>query len=320
MQDQIIHFLKNAENYLSGEEISRHFKISRAAIWKSIQDLRSQGYDIVAVPHLGYKLVSCPDQLIPREIQFGLNTKVFGKNIVSYDSVSSTMDLAFRLGLDGAAEGTVVCAETQTKGRGRLGRVWNSPKGKGIYLSIILRPSLPPTDVARLTLLGAVAVAEAIQKVSGILPKIKWPNDLLINNKKVAGILTEMSAEMDRVRFVVLGLGINVNTPANLLPDHATSLKVETQKTISRVELIQNILVSLEFWYDNLKKNGFEPVIERWKNLSLTLGQRIRIVDPSGTVEGEAIDLDSHGGLVIRNNFGICVQRMSGDVIHESVS
>jgi len=320
MQTQIIHFLKHAQGYLSGEEISRHFKISRAAIWKNMQDLRRQGYDIVAVPHLGYQLVSCPDQLIPREIQFELKTKIFGKNIISYDSLSSTMDVAFRSGLEGAQEGTVVCAETQTKGRGRLGRNWTSPKGKGIYMSIILRPSLPPTDVARLTLLGAVAVAEGIQKACGILPKIKWPNDLLINNHKVAGILTEMSAEMDRVRFVVLGVGINVNTPISLLPSNATSLKVESGKTVSRVLLVQEILSSLEFWYESLKTDGFEPVIAQWKELSLTLGQRVQVIDPSGSVEGEAVDLDEHGGLIIRNDSGLRIQRMTGDVIHENVS
>ena len=320
MQTQIIHFLKHAQGYLSGEEISRHFKISRAAIWKNMQDLRRQGYDIVAVPHLGYQLVSCPDQLIPREIQFELKTKIFGKNIISYDSLSSTMDVAFRSGLEGAQEGTVVCAETQTKGRGRLGRNWTSPKGKGIYMSIILRPSLPPTDVARLTLLGAVAVAEGIQKACGILPKIKWPNDLLINNRKVAGILTEMSAEMDRVRFVVLGVGINVNTPISLLPSNATSLKVESGKTVSRVLLVQEILSSLEFWYESLKTDGFEPVIAQWKELSLTLGQRVQVIDPSGSVEGEAVDLDEHGGLIIRNDSGLRIQRMTGDVIHENVS
>ena len=320
MQTQIIHFLKHAQGYLSGEEISRHFKISRAAIWKNMQDLRRQGYDIVAVPHLGYQLVSCPDQLIPREIQFELKTKIFGKNIISHDSLSSTMDVAFRSGVEGAQEGTVVCAETQTKGRGRLGRNWTSPKGKGIYMSIILRPSLPPTDVARLTLLGAVAVAEAIQKACGILPKIKWPNDLLINNRKVAGILTEMSAEMDRVRFVVLGVGINVNTSISLLPSNATSLKVESGKTISRVLLVQAILSSLEFWYESLKTDGFEPVIAQWKELSLTLGQRVQVIDPSGSVEGEAVDLDEHGGLIIRNDSGLRIQKMTGDVIHENIS
>jgi BirA family biotin operon repressor/biotin-[acetyl-CoA-carboxylase] ligase len=314
MQTEIITLLKKANGYLSGEEISRQFQLSRAAIWKNIQELRRQGYDIVAVPHRGYELVSCPDRLFPHEIQFGLKTKIFGKEIVAYESIGSTMDEAFRLGFEGAAEGTVVCAETQTKGRGRLGRNWTSPKGKGLYFSLILRPSLPPTDVARVTLLAAVAVSEAIQRIGGANPQIKWPNDLLIDGKKVAGILTEMSAEMDRVRFVVLGVGINVNTPLSLLPGHSTSLRAEMKKTISRIQLFQEVLGAMERWYTQLQKEGFDPVIKKWKKLSATLGRRVQIKDPNGTVEGEAIDLDEHGGLIIRNDLGMRVQRMTGDV------
>ena len=142
--DRIIQFLKEADGYVSGEEMSETLKISRAAVWKYIDHLRKDGYDITAVPHLGYRLVSVPDKLLPYEIQFGLNTKTFGKNIVVFNTVGSTMDEAFRLGMEGAPEGTVVCAETQHKGRGRLGRVWSSPKAKGIYCSLILRPQLPP--------------------------------------------------------------------------------------------------------------------------------------------------------------------------------
>jgi len=249
MQDQIIHYLKNSQSYLSGEEISRHLKISRAGIWKYMQELRRDGYDIVAVPHLGYRLMTSPDKLYPREIKFKLGTKSLGTKVIHYDSVSSTMDIAFRLAMEGGDEGTVVCAETQTKGKGRLGRHWISPKGKGIYMSVILRPKLFPADVAQLTLLSAVALCEAIKNVSGVTSKIKWPNDLLVNNKKLAGILTELSAEIDCVRFVVIGIGVNVNTSINSLPSNATSLKNEIQQPVSRVELVQEILRSLENWY-----------------------------------------------------------------------
>jgi len=230
MQDQIIRFLKRSTSYLSGEEISRHLNISRSAIWKYMQELRQEGYDIVAVPHLGYRIVSSPDKLFPREIQHELKTKVIGKKIHYYDTIPSSMDVAFRLGVEGAPEGTVVCSESQTKGRGRLGRQWVSPKGKGIYMSIILRPQLTPTEVAQLTLLSAVAVCEAVVKYTGVESMIKWPNDLLVRKKKFAGILTEISAEMDRVRFVVIGIGMNVNTPIAQLPPQATSLKAEKGK------------------------------------------------------------------------------------------
>jgi BirA family biotin operon repressor/biotin-[acetyl-CoA-carboxylase] ligase len=314
MRNKIIHFLKTADGYLSGEEISRNIKISRAGIWKYIQELREQGYDIVAVPHLGYRLITSPDKLFPAEIQFGLGTKTLGRDVRYFDSVASTMDVAFALGVEGASEGTVVCSESQTKGKGRLGRNWISPKSKGIYMSVILRPQLMPADLTQLTLLSAVALCEAVGKFCDVPAKIKWPNDILVHNKKLAGILTESSAEMDRVRFVVIGIGINVNMPLSQLPPNSTSIKNETGKKSSRIILMQEILRSLEQWYFTLGKKGFVPVITRWKELSSTLGRRVRLVDPSGDVEGEAVDLDQYGGLIIRGKNGVKVKRMNGDV------
>ena len=280
-----------------------------------MQELREDGYDIVAVPHLGYRLISSPDKLLPAEIQFELGTKILGKDIRYFDSIASTMDAAFQLGVEGVGEGTVVCAESQTKGKGRLGRNWASPKGKGIYMSVILRPALTPADLTQLTLLGAVAVCEAVGKFCDVPAKIKWPNDILVNNKKLAGILTESSAEMDRVRFVVVGIGVNVSTPLSQMPPHSTSIKNETGKKVSRVVWMREILRSLESWYMTLGGNGFASVITRWKELSSTLGRHIRLVDPSGNVEGEAIDLDEYGGLIIRGENGLKVKRMSGDVV-----
>lgn len=315
MQNKIIQSLKEAQGYLSGEEISRHVKISRAGIWKYMQELRKEGYDIAAVPHLGYRLVSCPDKLFPMEIQSGLGTKMLGQDIRYFDCVESTMDVAFRLGLEGAGEGTVVCAESQTKGKGRLGRSWTSPKGKGIYMSVILRPRLAPTDMAQLTLLSAVAVCEAVKNICDVPAQIKWPNDILVKDKKLAGILTELSAEMDRVRFIVIGIGININTPLSQLPSNATSVKNEKGRKVSRVVIVQEILRSLEIWYGCLNERGFGPVVTRWKELSSTLGRYIRLVDPSGDIVGEAVDLDEHGGLVIRCESGVTVKRMSGDVM-----
>ena len=315
MQDQILDFLRKNDGYLSGEELSRQLKISRAAVWKNIEELRKEGYDIAAVPHLGYRLTSVPDKLFPQEIQYHLKTKQLGKNIVYFETIPTTMDHAFQLGVQGAEEGTVVCAETQTKGRGRLGRSWNSPKGKGIYMSVILRPAFSPSEVAQFTLLAAVAVREAIAKVSGVQAQIKWPNDLLVNQKKLAGILTEMSAEADRVRFIVIGIGVNVNTLLSHLPEEATSLKELTGKSISRLDLVREILISLEKWYEHLKAKGFSEIMAEWKKFSCTLGNRIRIMDMDGQVEGEAVDLDEYGGLVIRRDNGVMVKRMSGDVV-----
>ena len=316
MLDKLIHFLKSADGYISGEEISRSFNISRAGIWKHIQELRSLGYEFEAVPHLGYKLVSSPDRLFPSEIKFQLKTKKIGEHIIYYDTISSTMDEAFRLAVDGAEEGTVICAEGQSKGRGRLGRTWSSPKGKGIDVSIILRPQVSPNAVSQITLLSAVAVCEAIKNASGLTAAIKWPNDLLINGKKCVGILTEMNAEIDRIKFVTVGIGVNVNTAANQLLPHATSLKNETRQNFSRVELLQEILRRIEYWYLQFQGKGFGEVVEKWKELSSTLGKHIRIVNAGQSIEGKAIDLDEDGGLVIRqDNTGTIIKKMTGDVV-----
>lgn len=314
MLEQILYRLKENTGYLSGEEISRDLNISRAGIWKYIQELRKIGYDIVAVPHLGYQLKSSPDKLFAHEIKFNLKTKRIGKKIFYFNSIGSTMDEAFSQALKGEDDGTVICAETQTKGRGRLGRSWSSPKSKGIYFSVILRPKLPPSQVPQLTLMSAVAVAEAIKKVSGLDAQIKWPNDLLIDNKKLVGILTEMSADMDRIKFVIIGIGVNVNVNSGL-PPHATSLKIKTNQNFSRVTMMKEILQSLEHWYHLFHKEGFDPVMHRWKDLSLTLGRFIKISDPGQTVQGEAIDIDSDGGLLIRSDSGLVVKKMTGDVV-----
>jgi len=225
------------------------------------------------------------------------------------------MEAAFQMGIEEAREGTVVCAESQTRGKGRLGRGWISPRGKGIYMSVILKPRMSPADVAQLTLMSAVAVCEAIKKNCQLQPKIKWPNDILIENKKVAGILTELSAEMDRVRFIVIGIGVNVNTPLSQLPKGATSIKNACGQKVARITLVQEILRSLEAWYRSLLEDGFTPVMARWKELSATLGRHVRVIDPSGEIEGEAVDLDELGGLIIRGDDGLIIKRMTGDVI-----
>ena len=312
--DRIVQFLKQADGYVSGEDMSETLKISRAAVWKYIDHLRKDGYDITAVPHLGYQLISVPDKLLPQEIQFGLNTRIFGRNAVAFDSVGSTMDEAFRLGMEGAPEGTIVCAEAQSKGRGRLGRVWSSPKGKGIYCSLILRPRLPPGQLAQLTLTAAVALAEALRKTAGLELSIKWPNDILAGNKKLAGILTELRAETDRVQFVVVGMGINVNTPASQLVDGAASLRTAAGRNFNRVAVLQEILRSFELWYAVLGRGRFDEVIKAWKARSSTLKRRVRVTDPAGSVEGMAVDLDVDGGLLVRLDSGTIVKKTAGDV------
>lgn len=316
MQEKIIELLKRKQDYISGEEISRYLKISRQALWKHIQELKEMGYDIVAVPHLGYRLVSSPDRLFPSEILSHLNTKFIGKKIYYFDGVSSTMDITIQLGIKGASEGTLVLAEAQTKGRGRLGRVWFSPKYKGIYLSLILKPKILPNQAPILTLLTAVSICEAIKEITGIEVQIKWPNDILIHNKKLGGILTELNAEMDETRFVIIGIGLNVNNDTKTLPAGATSLKEQEKENINRIDLLQEILRKTEANYLLFKEKGSYPIIEKWRQYSITLGKRVKVICQKEHLEGTAIDIDIDGGLLVRKDSGVTEKVMAGDVVH----
>lgn len=314
MREQIVHLLKSRSDFLSGEEISREFNISRAGIWKNIQDLRQKGYDIEAVPHKGYRLVSIPDLLLSNEVLCGLHTKYVGKKIYYFDKLDTTMKEAFRLGMEGEKEGTIVIAEQQSHGKGRLGRIWESPKGKGIYMSLLLCPQLPLTEVPLMTLMSAVAICDAVRTLYDVVAEIKWPNDLLINGKKISGILTELNAESDRVKFLVIGVGINVNTTKSHLPEKATSLKLEIGKKIDRIKLLQIILEKFEFWYEQCLADGFDGVLQQWKTWSCTLGREIVVSDGHRQTKGKAMDLDSYGRLIIKQEDGNRVAVMTGDV------
>lgn len=316
MQDKILELLKKKQQYLSGEEISQHFKISRQALWKHIQELKESGYGITAVPHLGYKLVSSPDRLFAHEIAYKLHTKFMGKDIYYFDEVLSTMDIATQLGMEGAPEGTLVVAESQSKGRGRLGRHWLSPKYKGIYLSDILRPKISPAQASLLTLLSAVSVSEAIKEMTGLETNIKWPNDILLGNRKLGGILTELAAEMDEVRFAVVGIGLNVNNSKSSLLTGATSLKEQKGESVNRVELLQEILRRLEINYLLLQEGGYQEIIDKWRRYATTLGRRVKIICHNRQLEGQAIDIDRDGGLLLRKDSGLIEKVMSGDVVH----
>lgn len=316
MAEEILNFLKKNDNYISGEEISRNLKMSRAAIWKHIQHLRQIGYEIVAVPHLGYRLLSAPDKLLAGEVQYQLQTKFIGKKIYYFETVSSTMDTAFQLGIKGAPEGALILAETQTKGRGRLGRNWYSPKYKGIYLSLILRPQILPQRAPVLTLLAAVSVCEAIEAHSGLMAQIKWPNDILLNQKKFAGILTEISAETDAIHFVVIGIGLNINNEKKNLPENATSLREQKKQETGRVGLLQELLRNFEKNYLLFCSKTATPIVEKWRSFSVTLGKRVKILTQKRHLEGVAVDIDDDGGLLLRRDSGLIEKIMAGDVSH----
>lgn len=301
--------------FVSGEELSRLLGVSRTAVWKEIEKLRADGYRILAQPHAGYQLVGTPDRLIPQELRWNLNTKRVGQRITAYQTTDSTMNLAHRLAEGGEPEGSVIVAEGQSRGRGRLGRRWISPKGKGIYLSVILRPALQLSEVPLITLMAAVAVAGAVQEVSDLTPQIKWPNDLLLKGKKVAGILTELNAELNRVNYVVIGIGINVHTPKRSLPVQATSLYEELGHKVDRVQLARTLLQRLDEHYAEFLNGGAPAILNRWRDFAAFLGRRIRVVAEGRMVDGQAFDVDSHGALLVRTDTGFVEAVSAGEVL-----
>ena len=310
-------FRKNNNAYLSGEEISRSLGMTRQALWKHIEKLRDMGYSIEAVPHLGYKLLSVPDKIVVSEVKWNLKTKVIGKYIHYFESVGSTNNIAYEMAEEGAQEGTVVIANEQTKGKGRLGRVWDSPADTGVYLSCILRPDIAPNEVPEITLVTAVSVVKAIRKFSGVQALIKWPNDILISDKKSGGILTELKAETDKINFVILGIGININTVTSELPGGATSVKKETKSSadLSRVEFIKILLTELENEYAKFRENGFSSIRNDWKSLSCTLERYVSVATGAKKkFYGKAIDVDEKGALIVRSDSGEERTFLSGDV------
>ena len=316
MQDRILDYLRKKDEYVSGEEMSEHLNVSRQALWKHIQALKDSGYDIEGVPHLGYRLKGSPDRLFPAEISHHLHTKFIGKKIYYFDTLPTTMDVASELGVKGCPNGTLVVAEFQTKGKGRLGREWFSPKHKGIYASLILRPELAPNSAPLLTLVCAVSICEAIKEATGLDARIKWPNDILIHNKKLGGILTELNAETDRTNFVVIGFGLNINNDKRSLLAGATSIKEQLRDEASRAGLLKKILLTTEENYLYLADHGPALILEKWRAGNITLGRRVRISSRHRILEGEAIDIDSDGTLLLRSDSGIVQKILSGDVVH----
>ena len=301
--------------YVSGEAICETLGVSRSAIWKHMESLRALGYTIEAFPHRGYRLVASPDKLLSEELSYNLKTEVLGKSILSYETVSSTNDVAYDLAKKGSAEGIVIVSEGQTEGKGRLGRSWASPKGKGIYLSILLRPTLPPQAIPKLTLFAALSAARAIRTVTGLAPQMRWPNDLLLDGKKVAGVLTEMDAEQDRVHFVIVGIGINVNTDAESLPSEATSLKIEMGEGVSRVALARSLLEEFDQLYLSFREGKSDETMEECRKLSAVLGTHVTIEQVNGRKEGYALDIDEEGALLLRRDDGLTERILSGDLV-----
>jgi len=302
---QILKALRDYGDYLSGEMLSERLGISRVSIWKHICSLKEDGY-VIDTSARGYRLVSSPDLLLPYEFP-GLEERIY-----YFSEIGSTMDLARELAKKGAKEGTIVIAEVQTHGRGRLSREWFSPKG-GIYFTIILRPRISPAYAPRINLMISITVAIAIKKLFRLNAQLKWPNDVLIKGRKVCGILAEMNAEMDVINFVNVGIGINANTSIPQFEKTATSLKDTLGREISRKKFLGVLLGEIERWQPQLMK---EDSLVEWKKLSETLNRDVKVIAPGEVIVGRAIDIDTTGALIIKQSNGSLTKAMAGDCIH----
>ncbi|MFD0619280.1 biotin--[acetyl-CoA-carboxylase] ligase [Paenibacillus sp. GCM10027629] len=311
--------LANTNSYISGEEISRQLQISRTAVWKQINKLRNQGYEFDAIPRVGYRLKQKPDRLNTLMLLSQLKSSVMGQQIKLLESTPSTQIIAQQMAEQGAPEGTLVIAEEQTSGRGRMGRAFHSPSGKGIWMSLILKPQTSLQFTPQLTLLIAVALCRALQRLVPISIGIKWPNDLLVGTKKISGILLESSAEDERVRYCIAGIGISVNMDPEDYPEPlrevATSLKIESGSKVDRTAIITEFLAEFETLYALYNEQGFAPIRTLWEALSISLHRPITINTLQGKVIGIAEQLDELGALWITESAtGERRKIFSGDV------
>lgn len=325
MRDEIISLLKKSSPApLSGEAIAQQLGISRTAVWKNMRALQEKGYNISGSPRRGYLLQKIPDLLYPVELGEKLHTKVIAPNpsfIHHYHRVGSTNNVLKEMAEKGAPEGTVVVAELQEEGRGRMGRHWSSPEGKGIYLSLLLRPAVSPQYTSPLTLLAAVAACGGISSVLPRLsPGIKWPNDLLIGGRKVCGILCEIKAEIDLVHYLVAGIGINVNMALEDFPPElqhaATSLRLENEgAAVSRLAVAAGVLHHFDELYTAYLQEGAASVMARWREYNITLGRSVKVQGPGFSFAGTARELDGNGALVVESESGERKSFTAGEVI-----
>jgi BirA family biotin operon repressor/biotin-[acetyl-CoA-carboxylase] ligase len=319
---KILSALRANSGGVSGADLAEQLNISRAAVWARIEELRRVGYEIEAGPHFGYRMLGEPDVLLADDLLARLGkTKVIGRDIQVFEQTTSTNDVIEKLARDSVQEGVVVFAEAQTKGRGRLGRRWISPARKGLWFSILLRPALRPQEATQLTVASATALRRAIQRQTGLPAEIKWPNDILVGGKKVAGILTELHAELDRVRYVILGIGVDVNLAAGEFPPElrklATSLKIESGRTISRAELATTILRELDADYARIGGGDFAKVADEWEAHCQTIGRNVTIQIGERRLRGRAEALDDDGALLLRTEHGHLEHVTGGDVTLE---
>lgn len=317
MKAEILKMLRETDGYVSGQQICDYFQVSRTAVWKAINQLKDEGYQIEAIRNKGYHIIGTPDVMSKETVKSYLKTDWAGKNLIYYKETDSTNIRAKRLGEEGACHGTLVIAGEQSAGKGRRGRGWVSSEGSNIYMSLLLRPDFPPTKAPMLTLVMACAVARAIRKQENIGVKIKWPNDLVLNKKKICGILTEMSAEIDFINYVVVGVGINVNeeTFPQELSETATSLRIESGESLQRARLVAAVLEQFEECYQTFVQAGdLSPFIEEYNNILVNKDREVRILDPGKERNGTAVGINNTGELLVKNENGTVETVFSGEV------
>ena len=319
LKSEILKLLKeHSDGFISGQYISNKLGVTRTAIWKYINHIKEDGYEIESISNKGYRIISSPDLLTSEEIESYLVTSFIGRNIIHFNSIDSTNSKAKQLADSGEIDGTIVISEEQLNGRGRLGRSWISPQYKGVWMSIILRPDLNPMDAVKLTQIAAAAVVKASEELN-IKTYVKWPNDIVMNHKKICGILTEMNAELTRINYVVVGIGINVNIDATEFPedirDIATSLKIETKHSINRKELVGRILNNFEDLYIQfVEQNNIEASIDICRQNSAVIGKEINIINRDKSIAAKVLNIDSDGRLLVEYEDGRQENLISGEV------
>jgi BirA family biotin operon repressor/biotin-[acetyl-CoA-carboxylase] ligase len=308
---------ENSMIVISGARIAKEIGVSRSTVWRSVQRLRALGVKVKGQPATGYFLEQTADILTPEMLRQRLKGSLFGKRIYHFFKTDSTNRVALELGHAGEPEGAVVLAEEQTAGRGRAGRVWHSDRAVGIYVTVLLRPRLAPVQAPLLTMMAGLSARSAVQAVTGLTVDLKWPNDLLLNGKKTGGILTEMHAEPGQIRFVIVGIGLNVNQEKlpGALADTATSLRVETGKSQSRMELLVRLLREFENDYNRFLREGVESVVARFEEVSTyAKGKRVRVTNGTESYVGTTAGLGPEGLLQVERDDGKVMTVIAGDV------
>lgn len=309
IKEKILYTLINANGKpVSGQKLADELQVSRTMIWKHLKSIEEDGYVVEAIKKKGYVLQSIPDLVSPEQITPKLDTEQLGRNLEYYTTCLSTQIIAADKARGDAPHGTVVIAEEQTAGKGRLDRSWNSTANKGIWMSVIIRPAISPEHAAQFTLVSAVAITQAIQEVTKLTPQIKWPNDILINGKKVTGILTELQADMDIVHSIIIGIGVNVNQEIDAFEESiqsiATSLSMEMGREVDRSLLVAKILYYLEKYGNLYVEKGFQPIKILWESYNCTIGNRIRATMLRETLEGVALGITDNGVLELKLDNG----------------